>query len=525
MSRSAGRATTKDTLAIGGTERADLEDDPALEPAAPAGAEVLSSDLPLPERLPFRSLAELLLCRPADDPGVPILFGTLGEQPVEVGFGQLRSLILDLGDAFATRGIQAGQTVCLLRPPRTSELALALSYATLSAMGVRVLLPMYTERPSLRKWLNATGAHTVLWSAKEVRETGTEADRLRLESLTRQLEEWGVSAFDLCDDFDLPGILARASVAGPSRDDLRLRRMLAEAARHPECLALTTSGSSGEGKLVLYTQKALLSSCASWEVAGLFREDRLGGRGLCLLFSHSMGIRAFWNSLWTGHPVCLIPPEWFLEHPERVRTLLRRMQPEHVTGGPAVYRALLELVRVFPDLKDNGLGALRCLVSSGAPFDEELAQRIEAALGLRLHNALGTTETMQVLSTILTQDEKGGGMGAPLPGVRVALEPLGRTGRPLPPPLAQSLRLRRLHSHRRGSAIRAGPLLVCDGRSGAALALRSRLRGTGARRFRQGRIRRQDPASSPRGALRGTSAIRSSTSRCFRSARSLGSAR
>ena len=291
-------------------------------------------------------------------------------------------------------------------------------------MGVRVFLPMYTERPALRKWLDATNARTVVWSAREVREAGTEADRLRLESLTRQLEEWGASALCLYDDFDLPGMLARAKVTGPSGDDLRLRRMLAEAARHPECLALTTSGSSGEGKLVGYTQRALLSSCASWEAAGLFREDRLGGRGLCLLFSHSMGIRTFWNSLWTGQPVCLIPPEWFLEHPERVRTLLQRMQPEHVTGGPAVYRALLELVRVFPDLKDNGLDRLRCLVSSGAPFDEELAQRIEAALGLRMHNALGTTETMQVLSTVLTEDEKGEGMGAPLPGVAVAFEPL-----------------------------------------------------------------------------------------------------
>ena len=36
-----------------------------------------------------------------------------------------------------------------------------------------------------------------------------------------------------------------------------------------------------------------------------------------------------------------------------------------------------------------------------------MARRIEAALGLRSHNALGTTETMQVLSTVLDEDAKG----------------------------------------------------------------------------------------------------------------------
>ena len=221
------------------------------EPTAPAGVEDLSSAIPLPDALRVQSLAELLLRdRAGYDPSAPILLGTIGQESVEVGFGQLSSLILDLGGAFAAKGLQPGQTVCLLRPPRTSELALALGYATLSAMGIRVLLPMYTERPALRKWLESTGTRTVVWSAREVRETGTEADRLRLQSLERQLAEWGVSALCLHDDFDLEGMIARARAEGPSRDDLRLRRLTANSARHPDCLVLTTSGSSGEGKLV-----------------------------------------------------------------------------------------------------------------------------------------------------------------------------------------------------------------------------------------------------------------------------------
>ena len=69
--------------------------------AAPAGFEVVSSAIPLPEILPFQSLAELMLRdRAGCDPSAPILLGTIGEESIEVGVGQLRSLILELADAF-----------------------------------------------------------------------------------------------------------------------------------------------------------------------------------------------------------------------------------------------------------------------------------------------------------------------------------------------------------------------------------------------------------------------------------------
>jgi acetylornithine/succinyldiaminopimelate/putrescine aminotransferase/predicted amino acid dehydrogenase/acyl-coenzyme A synthetase/AMP-(fatty) acid ligase len=378
----------------------------------------------LPAALPVESLAGLLLGDgDGGDLAAPILLGTIGEQPVEVGLGQLRSFILDAADTLGVRGLRPGDTVCLLRPPRTSELTLALVYAALTAAGMRVLLPMYAEADSLGIWLQATKSRAVIWGARELREAGTEADRLRLEMLARRLHDLGVPALCLQDDLRLSAALAGAAVAGPAADDPRVQRLLATGAANRECLILTTAGSSGVNKLVRYHQDALLRSCASWEAAGLFRADRLGGRGLCLLFSHSMGVRAFWNAIWTRQPLCLIPPEWFLEHPQRVRALLRHMRPEHVTGGPAVYRALLELVRVFPDLKDNGLVSVRRAVSSGAPYDGELARRVEAALGLTLHNALGITETMQVMTTLLSDGPVGTALGAPLPGVRLALAP------------------------------------------------------------------------------------------------------
>jgi len=390
----------------------------------------IDSLVALPASLGCHGLADLLLhgrhgCRP--DPSDPILLGTLAERPMDITLGQLRSFILDFCDALAARDLRAGDTVCLMRPPRTSELGLAAAYAALTTMGIRVLLPMYAELSALAGWLAATGARLVLWNAREVHSGSVETDRLRLDLTRRHLDAAGLRTLCLQDDLSLEQRLLAADPRGPSPDDPRISALIASGAAAAECLILTTAGTSGTSKLVRYLQGAFLRSCASWEAGGLFDPQRLGGRGLCLLFSHSMGIRAFWNAVWTGQAMCLVPPEWFLERPERARGLLLRMQPAHVTGGPAVYRALLELARVFPDLKENGLASLRCLVSSGAPFDPQLASSIESRLGLELHNAFGTTETLQVLSTLVggTQVQ---GMGAPLPGVRIDLEPVDGIG-------------------------------------------------------------------------------------------------
>jgi acetylornithine/succinyldiaminopimelate/putrescine aminotransferase/predicted amino acid dehydrogenase len=137
-----------------------------------------------------------------------------------------------------------------------------------------------------------------------------------------------------------------------------------------------------------------------------------------------MGVRAFWNAMWTRQPLCLIPPEWFSEHPDRVRALLMEMKPQHVTGGPATFHTILELSRTFPQIKDSCFQYLKCAVSSGAPFDRALAERIQTALGLRLENAFGMTETMQTISTLACGPLSciSEFMGNPLPGVEIGLQ-------------------------------------------------------------------------------------------------------
>jgi acetylornithine/succinyldiaminopimelate/putrescine aminotransferase/predicted amino acid dehydrogenase/acyl-coenzyme A synthetase/AMP-(fatty) acid ligase len=390
---------------------------------------IRGAPLPNPPAPVSGSLADLIF-RPTLPPDETdaLLLGTLGTRPLDVSIGRFRCTVLDLVDRFAAAGLRRGDTVCLARLPRTSEAVVSVAYAALTCAGIRVLMPMYLEMDALGDWLRVSAASAVLWSAREVADFGTREDVVHLSALERQCRTMGVPTLCLWDELGLPGLLeAAGDVASPAADDARVLRLRGSTGPEAECLILTTSGTSGRSKLVRYRQDAFLRSCASWDAAGLFRPEALGGRALCLLLAHSMGIRAFWNAVATRQALCLIPPEWFLEHPERVASLLEHMRPQHVTGGPAVFRTLLEFVRYFPHLKTSLTRHLRCAVSSGAPFDDEMSERWEAALGVRLENAFGTTETQQVLSTLVT-GPFARGLGNPLPGVELRLQPLQADG-------------------------------------------------------------------------------------------------
>ena len=382
----------------------------------------------LPESAVPRSFSHILFDSPrTEDPGAPILLGTLGSAPLSLSLSELQRTVARLSARFDHLGLAPGDTVCLIRLPRTGETGLAVLYAALMCHGCRVFLPMFPEADVFGSWLGSTDTRAVVWADAELAEEGTEADRSRQRNLAAIASRLGVRCLCLRADLDLDSLLRDAASLPADEQTLKRPSRRKNTSGHEGSLILTTAGSSGSGKLVLYREGSFLRSCLAWHRAGLYAPANQGGRGLCLLFAHSMGVRAFWNAMWTKSPLCLVPPEWFLEHPERALALLRSMKPEHVTGGPAVYATLLELGRAFPDARETAFGSLRCLVSSGAAFDSSLSDRVEAAFGLPLHNAFGTTETLQVLSE-LVRGPFADGLGNPLPGVEIQLDPMSKDG-------------------------------------------------------------------------------------------------
>jgi acyl-coenzyme A synthetase/AMP-(fatty) acid ligase len=338
---------------------------------------------------------------------------------ISVSLNAVRHHVLDVIDQLAARGIRAGDTVGLMRFARTNETTTALVYLALSAWGVRVLFPMYIEIDSLREWIELTRTTHIVASFQEVDRAGSAEDAALAQRVRRLAEDMQIP--HTCCNRDL-GLDARLDVSfdrSPPADHPRVQAMIENTSLDTESLLLTTSGTSGKSKLVRYAQGGYLRSCAAWEIAGFYDTARLGGRCLNLLLGHSMGLRALWNALWTRVPVCLITPEWFVEHHDRVHDLLKELKPEHVTGGPTVFGLVLQLFDAYPDLRQSCAPGLKCLVSSGAPYDPEMSAQVRTKLGLPLHNALGLTETMQVTSTVLGGEPPS--LGRPLPGVQLRL--------------------------------------------------------------------------------------------------------
>ena len=392
--------------------------DPIIHLTLPSFAALVTSpwgDAPTPAHA---NLADLLF-RVPHPAARPVVLGTLGDTFAAISLGQLRHAVARLVATLDDRGLSPGDTVALLRLPATSEAVVATAYAACTAAGLRVLLPMVSDEAALAEWLRRAEARAVLWSATEVRNAVRGQVAAQLARLERVVAAAEVPAWCLDADLGIPELLREPAAPVPPE---RVRAIVARSAAADPCLILTTSGSTGAQRLVRYAQRALLRSCAAWDAAGLLTPERLGGRNLCPLFAHSMGVRAFWNALAAGEPVCLIPPEWFQEHPERVRELLRAMKPQQVWGGAGVHRVLLELWRAFPDLASDGLDALRRLVSIGVVWDPTLAAELEATLGLSLDNGFGMTEALQVTTTVAV-DAAPGTLGVPLPGVTLGLTP------------------------------------------------------------------------------------------------------
>ena len=420
---------------------------------------------------PFRSLAECLLTpRDGEPPDTPLIMGTLDAGPLVVTAARLRYAVAELHRRLTARGLGPGHTVCLVRLPRTSETTVLVGYAALAALGVRVLLPTYTEPGVFGAWLADSRSRHLLWAADQVlRGDGPEADRRLLDRLRTTARSAGAEPLCLDADLGVRDLLlgplpAPTSPAAPTPSGAGdpcggtlpsgLAARMTEDHRDDECLVLTTSGSDGHATLLRYDEGALLRCCHARRLAGLHAADREGGRGLCLLVAHSMGLRAFWNAVWTREALVVLPPEWFVEHPERVGALLPEYRPTHVTGGPAVFRALLALGAAHPELTECLAGVTA--VSSGAPWDADLARRLRDTFGLRLHNAFGSTETMQVTSTLVGPVDGGGPLiGRPLPGVELGLTDL-------PDGSAADRRARLYRLHVRSAFGSRGPLDPTD---------------------------------------------------------------
>lgn len=376
--------------------------------------------------LPPLTIGELLFRKlPHRSESSKIILSHFGNSYTEINLQRFRHIVKKLLVSFDNKKINKGQTVIVLTFNGCNEMITALFFIALAARGCRSFIPMYSESDEFSGWIDKTNTEHIIIPGNEVFSLqGHEREK----SDIREIEKLGsirkIAIWDTLIDFGLNEMLIEPFLSD-DQDDIPVPAGNDKVLPSDDVLIVTTSGSSGRSRLVVYNHEAYFYNCLAWEQAGFYRKEILGGVGFTPLLTHTMGIRALINAIWTGSPICLIITEWFIQKPETVRYLLLRIMPDHITGGPAVYNIFLELFRVFPETKTLLGRNFKTLVSSGAAYNHDTSNEVLNATGLRLHNAFGTTETQQVFSTLLSPssvfNEDMIPLGKPLPGVTVGL--------------------------------------------------------------------------------------------------------
>ena len=180
----------------------------------------------------------------------------------------------------------------------------------------------------------------------------------------------------------------------------------------PIAALVYTTGTTGRPKGVMLSHRNLLFVAGvSSRLRGLVPQDRAWG---VLPVSHVYGLTSVLLGTLSAGACLQLAPRFT---PEAMLRALRDDGLTIVQGVPAMYARLLELAG------DARLpSTLRFAYAGGSPLDPDLKRRVEALLGLPLHNGYGLSEAAPTVSQTRLDAPRGDtSVGQPIPGVEVRI--------------------------------------------------------------------------------------------------------
>jgi len=265
--------------------------------------------------------------------------------------------------------------------------------------GTRFLLPAEHSRAFVRDWLALMVAGMLVIPTHP---TLPEIAQKQLQQQFRALCFSSELAAELAAWHKHPHLLGKGSVSqGVSAPDT-------------PCLALLTSGSSGEVKAASFLPAALF-----WNAMAVRQFQALeqpGKMAIHLPLNHAFGlITQLLPALLAASPVSLLPHQLW---PGDLLTYLRREQIETFAAVPSTLR----LMHQGPS---NPLPQLRHLSVAGAALHPEEIPGLQAVFpAARIWIGYGLTEAGPRVSAFANEDPEfgSGSAGRPLPGIAVKME-------------------------------------------------------------------------------------------------------
>ncbi|MET7641405.1 SDR family NAD(P)-dependent oxidoreductase [Streptomyces sp. NPDC005438] len=315
----------------------------------------------------------------------------------QVGYAELERRTRHLAGHLAHLGLRHGERVgiCLGNRVETVESYLAVARAS----GVGVPFNPHATDGELEHLLTDSGSVVLV------------TDRPHLDQALRLLPDHPGLRLVVTGDGPLPeGVSAFDQLAATeppvaARDDAKL---------DDPAWMLYTSGTTGKPKGVLSTHRKSLWGVAACyaPVLGLDEGDRvLWPLPLAHMVAHNLGVLG----VVAVGATCRIMEGMAVDD---VLTALREEQLTFLCGVPTLYQQLLEVAGT------DGLGApdLRLCMVAGSACPTALHQEFEAALGMRLLDSYGSTETGGPITTNIPDGAWiPGSCGLPVPGLTLRL--------------------------------------------------------------------------------------------------------